>query len=107
MITTCINHSLKVPALVCFITYNLLLLNLKVLYIALIRSRFDYASAASNHLILADLNKQANIQRKFASLCYNRFIHSDFPGNSYSVSATEHSIPDNSMLHFLPKFSKT
>jgi hypothetical protein len=37
----------------------------------------EYASVAWNNLTLADCNKLKNIQRKFANLCYNRFIQSN------------------------------
>jgi hypothetical protein len=46
----------------------------KFVYITLILSKLEYASVAWNNLTLADSNKLENIQRKFANLCYNRFI---------------------------------
>jgi hypothetical protein len=43
------------------------------LYIALIRSRLEFASVVWNTLPETDANKIGNIQREFASLCYYRF----------------------------------
>jgi hypothetical protein len=40
-------------------------------------SNLEYASVAWNNPTLADSNKLENIQRKFANLCYNRFIQSN------------------------------
>jgi hypothetical protein len=50
--------------------------NVKVLYIFLILSKLKYASVTCHNLTLAESNKLENVQRKFANLCYNRFIQS-------------------------------
>jgi hypothetical protein len=72
------SRALKLLGLIRFITYNFSSLDcLKVLYTALVRSNLEYASVAWNNLTLADSNKLENIQRKFANLCYNRFIQSN------------------------------
>jgi hypothetical protein len=46
-----------------------------------VRSNLEYPSVAWNNLTLADSNKLENIQRKFANLCYNRFIQSNCSRN--------------------------
>jgi hypothetical protein len=50
------------------------LVSLKVLYIASFRLKFEYESVAWNNVTLAGSNKLKNIQKKFANVCYNRFI---------------------------------
>jgi hypothetical protein len=77
------SRALKLLGLIRFITYNFSSLGcLKVLYTALVRSNLEYASVAWNNLTLADSNKLENTQRKFANLCYNRFIQPNFLRNS-------------------------
>jgi hypothetical protein len=72
------SQALKLLGLIHFITYNFLSLDsLKVLYITLVCSKLEYALVAWNNLTLADSNKLENIQRKFASICFNQFIQSD------------------------------
>jgi hypothetical protein len=52
-----------------------------VVVVASVRSNLENASVAWNNLTLADSNKLENIQRKFANLCYNRFIQFNFSCN--------------------------
>jgi hypothetical protein len=61
------SQELKLLGLVRFIVYNFSSLDsLKVWYITLIRSKFEYASVVWSNLTLADPSKLENIQRKFA-----------------------------------------
>jgi hypothetical protein len=69
-------QALKLLGLIRFIAYNNFSSfdSLKVWYITLILLKFEYASVAENKLTLSHSNKLESIQRKFAKLCYNRFI---------------------------------
>jgi hypothetical protein len=68
------SQALRTLGLIRFITYNFSSLDsIVVLYIALIRSKLQYASVVWNKLTLTDPNKTENIQRKFANLCYQFF----------------------------------
>jgi hypothetical protein len=69
------SQALKLLGLIHFITYNFSFLDSQeVLYITLICSKLEYMSVVWNNLTLADSNKLENILRKFAHLCYNRFM---------------------------------
>jgi hypothetical protein len=85
---------------------------MKVLYIALILSKLEYASVAWNSLTLADSNKLENIQKKFANLCYTRFFRSNSPviTNQFCIIyISKYFIPGNNILtlYFLLTFSRT
>jgi hypothetical protein len=69
----------KLWGLIHFITNNFSSLDsYKILYVALIGSKFEYSSVAWNNLTLADSNKLQNTQKKFLSLCYSWFDQFDF-----------------------------
>jgi hypothetical protein len=58
-----------------------------MLYCTLIRSNLEYASFVWNSVTTTDANKLERIQKKFAALCYNRFL----PQVHYTYSnALEH-----------------
>jgi hypothetical protein len=84
----------------------------KVLCIALIRSKFECSSAVWNNLTLADSNKVETIQRKFANLCYNRFIHLVvfvIINQCWTICILKCFIPDGKILtlYFVLTFSRT
>jgi hypothetical protein len=61
--------------LIRFVTYIFSSLDsLVVLYVALIRSKLEYASVVLNKLTLTDSNKIENIQIKFTSFCCYSFF---------------------------------
>jgi hypothetical protein len=65
------SQALRTLGLIRFITYNFSSFDtLFVLYIALIRSKLEYASVVWNMLTSTDSNKIENTQRKSANLCY-------------------------------------
>jgi hypothetical protein len=105
------SQALKLLRLIRFITYNISSLqSLKVLYITLILSKLEYASVVWNNLTLSDSNKLENIQRKFANVCYNRFIQPNSLYNYESILddlGLKRFIPGNKIitLYFLLTFS--
>jgi hypothetical protein len=69
------SQALRTLGIIRFITYNFSsLVSLVVLYIALIRSKLEYASFVWNHLTSTDANRIENIQRKVVNLCYCRYF---------------------------------
>jgi hypothetical protein len=48
--------------------------SLLMLYFALVRSKLEYTSVASNSVTITDSNKVERIQRKFAAPCHIRFF---------------------------------
>jgi hypothetical protein len=63
--------TLKNLGLIYFVTNNFSsLVGLRILYVAFIRSKLEYASVPWNNLTLADSNKLENIQKEFAKFYY-------------------------------------
>jgi hypothetical protein len=70
------SQALRTLGLIRFVAYNFSSLDsLVVFYIALIRSKLEYATVVWNKLTSTDSDKMENIQRKFANLCYCFFLH--------------------------------
>jgi hypothetical protein len=77
------SHCVKLLGLVHNITFNFSSIEcMHRLYIALVRSKIEYASVAWNSITSTDANKLERIQQKFATLCFNRFV----PQVRYSYS---------------------
>jgi hypothetical protein len=73
----------KLLELIRFITYNFSSVDsLKVLYIALIRSKLENVSVVWNIFTSAESNELENIKRNFANLSFNRFIQPHKKKNS-------------------------
>jgi hypothetical protein len=72
------SQALRTLGLIRYVTHNFSSLDcLVALYNSLSRSKLEYASVAWNNLSLTDSNKLANMQRKFAVLCYYLFFQAD------------------------------
>jgi hypothetical protein len=66
---------LKMLGLIRYITSSFSTLDIVlVLYSTLVESKLEYASVVWNSITSTDSSKLERIQRKFASLCYTRFL---------------------------------
>jgi hypothetical protein len=75
MLTTYFHSVIKLLELVRTLTFSFSSLDcLYMLYLTLVRSKFEYASVVWNSIMTTDANKLERIQQKFAALCYNRFL---------------------------------
>jgi hypothetical protein len=80
------SQALKLLELIRFIKCNFSsFVSLNILCITLIRSKLEYVSVVWSNRTLANSIKLENIQREFANVCYNRFIHPNFVCNYESI----------------------
>jgi hypothetical protein len=69
------SHSIKLLVLIRTMTFSFSTVDsLLMLYIAIIRSKLEYAAVVWNSISNTDSIKLECIQRKFAALCHNRFF---------------------------------